>query len=310
MTFTRTMKMLCLPLPAALLLLVAGSPKLAADSTPLDVLATNSSGSSGAIQDSKSETKKLIELQKKTAARIYVLNNRAKASARKGKYDDAIRTLDEIVKISKSADALRTRGELHFLNADFEKAVSDFDEMIKLTPNTAPYLWQRGLALYYTGEYQKGVDQFELHQKVNSQDVENAVWHFLCVARLDGVDQARKRLIKISADTRVPMKQIHDHYAGTGTVADVLAAARKRDDRAKKLNPKAKQTSTYYAYLYIGLYYEVSGKPELAIETMKKANSIRPFDKSVLMGGVAAVHLKARAKGSSSANEKSKNGRN
>jgi len=95
----------------------------------------------------------------------------------------------------------QTRGENP--QAVFERAVSDFergrvvesaagfDNLIKLVPDSAPQLWQRGIALYYAGRYKDCRAQFESHRTVNPNDVENAVWHFLCVTRESGVEKAR-----------------------------------------------------------------------------------------------------------------------
>ena len=105
-----------------------------------------------------------------------------------------------------------------FFAANMRESVELFDQLLKLEPALKPELWQRGLALYLAGDYQAGRDQFEVHQGFNSHDVENAVWHFLCVARLDGVDKARQALIPIEGDSRVPMREVYELFAGRGSV--------------------------------------------------------------------------------------------
>lgn len=84
-----------------------------------------------------------------------------------------------------------------FYQARPKESVAAFDKVIALMPEAKPQLWQRGLALYYTGDYQAGREQFEVHQTVNTADVENAAWHFICVARLEGVEAARKHFIEV-----------------------------------------------------------------------------------------------------------------
>src|SRR4030095_5214325 len=74
--------------------------------------------------------------------------------------------------------------------ADFQRgrvaeSVAGFDKLVKLVPDTEPQLWQRGIALYYVGRYRDCRAQFESHRTVNPNDVENAAWHFLCVARAE-----------------------------------------------------------------------------------------------------------------------------
>lgn len=41
-----------------------------------------------------------------------------------------------------------------------EASVQDFDRALQLSPQMRPYLWQRGLSLYYLGEYQEAAKQF------------------------------------------------------------------------------------------------------------------------------------------------------
>ena len=84
------------------------------------------------------------------------------------------------------ATALERRGEARFFEAKVKESIADFDGFIALYPEQDPFHWQRGISYYYAEEYQKGKEQFERHQKVNSQDVENAAWHFLCAVRAPG----------------------------------------------------------------------------------------------------------------------------
>jgi len=171
------------------------------------------------------------------------------------------------------------RGEDHFRAGRIAESIADFDRAIKLEPRLAPQHWQRGISLYYANRFADGQAQFELHQTVNPSDVENAVWHFLCVARASGVAKARASLIPIPQDTRVPMMQIHDLFSGKGTVEDVLKPARGRD-------------ALFYAHLYLGLYYEVTGDAAQAKKHMRLATHDYSVDH--YMGDVARVHEKLR----------------
>ncbi|MDF1752808.1 MAG: hypothetical protein P1U89_08560 [Verrucomicrobiales bacterium] len=189
------------------------------------------------------------------------------------------------------ADILQRRGAQRFFDADIEGSLSDFNEAAELKPKLDPYLWQRGITQYYAGKYQEGKEQFERHQEVNSQDVENAVWHFLCAVRAPGgtVESARKNLIPITKDARVPMKEIHDLFAGTGSAEAVLAAANKVGDPAKSDDAK---NALLYAHLYLGIYYEAIGKDDLMKEHIAKAAGDYRMDH--YMGKVAQVHAKVR----------------
>ncbi len=56
--------------------------------------------------------------------------------------------------------------------------------------------------------------QFESHRTVNPDDVENAAWHFLCVARAESPERARAALLPVGPDSRVPMRQVYEMFRG------------------------------------------------------------------------------------------------
>jgi lipoprotein NlpI len=196
----------------------------------------------------------------------------------------AIADYDEVLKRDpKAVSIYQRRGAEHFRRGQFDKAVADFDKVIELNPPYEPQHWQRGIALYYAGEFDKGRRQFELHQTVNANDVENAAWHFLCVARLSGVDKARVSLIPIDGDARVPMKQIHELFDGKAKPEDVLRAARAGNPPPGTLN-----NQLFYAHLYLGLYFEAIGDAKQARDHISKAAT--DFKSDHYMGDVARVH--------------------
>jgi lipoprotein NlpI len=187
---------------------------------------------------------------------------------------------------SDTAEASQRRGLQNFKAGRIPESIADFDHYLALVPERAPYHWQRGIALYYAGRFEEGRKQFELHQTVNPNDVENAVWHFLCVARLIGIEKARASLIPIKGDTRVPMAQVHELFAGKAKVEDVLQAA------GTDSPPAQRNAQLFYAHLYVGLYYEALGDSIHSREYIEKAVGKSRTDD--YMGDVARVHLLLR----------------
>ena len=187
---------------------------------------------------------------------------------------------------AKTPDQWMETGVDAFFDARIEDSAIAFDKVIEAVPQAKPQLWQRGLTLYYAKRYQDGRNQFETHQTANSNDVENAAWHFLCVARLEGVDAARKALIPIEGDTRVPMKQVHALFAGTGSVEAVLTAAGEGDDSPRRRNHLC------YAHLYLGLYFEALGDDTKAKDHILKAAT--DYEMDHYMGKTAITHAKVR----------------
>ena len=45
-------------------------------------------------------------------------------------------------------------------------------------------------------------------ERVNPHDVENAAWHFLCIAKSKGLDRGRSMTLPAPGDSRIPMEQV------------------------------------------------------------------------------------------------------
>ena len=164
-----------------------------------------------------------------------------------------------------------------FRGGRIEESVAGFDRLVKLTPNALPQLWQRGIALYYAGRFKDCRAQFESHRTVNPNDVENAAWHFLCVARAESPAKAKAALLPVGPDSRVPMSQIYQMFRGELTVEQVLKAG------------SAQLEGQFYAELYSGLYLEALGNPDGALRHIRNAAADR-YSGSGYMHDVARVH--------------------
>ncbi|MDA1185142.1 MAG: hypothetical protein O2930_10925 [Acidobacteria bacterium] len=171
--------------------------------------------------------------------------------------------------------------------ADFEagrvvESVQGFDAVVDVAPTLAPQLWQRGIAQYYAGRYTDCRAQFELHRTVNPADVENAAWHFLCVAGAESAPAARAALLPVGPDPRVPMRQVYQMFLGTLTPEKVLAAAGEQ------------ASAQFYAQLYVGLYFEALGQDAQALAHITAAADGRFARVGGYMHTVARVHLLTR----------------
>jgi lipoprotein NlpI len=181
---------------------------------------------------------------------------------------------------AQSPQALLNRAVEEFEQGRLQESAATFDEVAKMLPQQAPQLWQRGIALYYAGRYADCRRQFESHRTVNPDDVENAAWHFLCVAREQSPDKARAALLPVGPDSRVPMREVYQMFRGSLSPDDVLKAAGTRPD------------GQFYAHLYVGLYAEAIGRKDLALKHIKEAASDRYAPVGGYMHMVARVHLK------------------
>jgi lipoprotein NlpI len=181
--------------------------------------------------------------------------------------------------------AIFDRAVADFRSGRIAESVAAFDTLAQLLPDRAPGLWQRGIALYYAGRYQDCRAQFESHRTVNPDDVENAAWHFACVARGETPEKARAALLPVGPDSRKPMREIYQMLRGALTPEQVLAAA------------GGQLESEFYAHLYVGLYFEALGNAGRALEHITAAAADRYAAPGGYMHTVARVHLELRQHG-------------
>lgn len=212
----------------------------------------------------------------------------------KGQLHNALREYDKSIAAYTKALALKPpaaivtdlrqeRGEAYFKAAKIKESIVDFDAYLKDVPRQDPHHWQRGISYYYADEFKKGYEQFERHQTVNSNDVENAVWHFLCLARAKGIEEAKKKLIPIVGDGRIPMMEVLALFGGKSTPEKVLAKAKANDATGPRL-----ERQLFYAHLYLGLWYEAKKDFKLRDKYIGLAAAVA--DRHGYMGDVARVH--------------------
>ena len=171
-----------------------------------------------------------------------------------------------------------------FAAGRLEAAADGFDRVAALVPEAAPQLWQRGIALYYVGRYQDCREMFESHRLVNPNDVENAAWHFLCVARGESPEAAQAALLPVGPDGRPPMREVYEMFRGERTPEQVMADGERL---AERRGPSAR----FYAHLYVGLYHEALGNDEAAREHLVAAAGDRYASVGGYMQMVARVHV-------------------
>jgi lipoprotein NlpI len=182
----------------------------------------------------------------------------------------------------KAAAAYDHRGSEKFILGHIPESLDDFDRFLQLQPKDAPGHWKRGISLYYARRFEDGRKQFKDGDKIFADDVENAVWHFLCNAKLQGIDKARAEMLKIGKDNRVPLMEAYHLFLGKCKPADVLAAA-----QAGNVPAELRLQQFFYAHLYLGLYYDAISEKGKALEHLNQAAGKYRLG---YMGDVARVH--------------------
>jgi lipoprotein NlpI len=200
-----------------------------------------------------------------------------------GRHAEAVADFTRVLALEpKAADVYNRRGAEQFKLGHVTESLADFDKYLALNPEAAPGHWMRGISCYYAGRFEEGRDQFAAYQKVDGNDVENAVWHFLCNARLVGAVKARATLLPIGRDPRVPMAEVYGLFKGQAQPAAVLTAAR-------SVRTAERKHALFLARLYLGLYYDATGDTQRALEYLGQAVTDAPV--GGYMGEVARIHL-------------------
>jgi len=197
-----------------------------------------------------------------------------------------------------------SRAMQKFERNDVEGATMDFDALVEKSPGSKPYLWQRGIALYYVDEFREAEKQFREDVRVNPNDTEEAAWAFLSQMRKGGggeddasssssLKKAREEFVELAGrDSRKVMGSVLRLYK-TGDEE----AKRTLESLSKKPADSTQSASdAFYASLYLGLYSEALGNAEEAKYWVKKANGT-PYGQRAsgdFMTSVAKVHLARR----------------
>jgi len=150
-------------------------------------------------------------------------------------------------------------GMAAFAANDVEGAIELYDAAIRASPAAKPYLWQRGLALYYAGRFADGAEQFAADVDVNPNDTEEQIWHLLCLAQVKGgLAAARPFKLTVGTDRRPVMRAAQQLFL-SGSAADEARLA------------GLAQGGDFYASLYLSLYAESLGQAPAAEGRMLEA---------------------------------------
>lgn len=186
--------------------------------------------------------------------------------------------------------AIRLAGDLYLRSGKIHSSIKQFERFIERVPQEKPELWQFGIALALAERYEEGRKLFELHRTVNPNDVENAAWHFYCVAKLAGREQAEKLVLPAPGDTRVPMNEIR-RLLIDGNENRVVDAVKQLTE-----GTPGHASAKFYADLYLGLYADSIGQDEKARQYVNEAAKTTQVNYMADIARVYAMELDADVK--------------
>lgn len=192
-------------------------------------------------------------------------------------------------------------------SGDSDAAADALDAAIELQPELRGVLWQRGLALFFSGRYAEAASQFELDINTNDSDAEEVVFHALSVAHATAERRLPSPLLECGADPRgATWAAIKQLYSGTMTPDAVLAVARHASGPAVRLKvgeyseeaaaasgatTDAATDALCAAHYYIGAYYEATDKEGMQLDAMlSHFGAAAAAPSSDFMGRIAVMH--------------------
>lgn len=180
------------------------------------------------------------------------------------------------------------RGRWHFRVGNVKASLREFDRYVAARPQRANSQWERGITCYYAGKFRQGAKQFVDYQTFHDNDVENAVWRYLCQVKFDSKQKALAAMLPIKNDTRVPMMEIYELFRGKSRPEKVLALV----EQSKAPKPVARH-QRFDAHLYLGLYYHAEGNRAAASKHIDLA--VQQYEQGDYMWAVAVQHQKLLA---------------
>jgi tetratricopeptide (TPR) repeat protein len=90
---------------------------------------------------------------------------RGDAYYEKKDYDKAIADYTQGIRLDPDFEAYRFRGDAYFNKGDYDKAIADYSEALRLAPKMASYYFMRGNAHFNKGDYDKAIADYSEYIK-------------------------------------------------------------------------------------------------------------------------------------------------
>lgn len=183
-----------------------------------------------------------------------------------------------------AVDRYSAHGDLQMFLGEFEKAETDYLQMVKLKPSLDASHWRLGIAMFFANHPKQAAAQFDRYNSFDNIDRENGIWRYLSHHRAFGKKEARRQLLRYEKDDRPPFKEVYRLFDGTLTASEVLQgipADLPEEPRASRL---------FYSHLYIGMNEVVEGQIEDAKASLLAA-TLNPWPRKAGFGPNYMWHI-------------------
>jgi len=177
---------------------------------------------------------------------------RASAYMRKSDYDHAIQDYYDLIRLNpKNAPAYTERGSAHFYKGDYDRAIQDYDDAIRLDPNESHAYDGRGGAYFLKRDRDRAIQDFNEAIRLNPNDA--IAYSSRGVAYLDMGDY--NRAIQDYGDAiRVSPKYGYGYYNRGNAYIDIGEYDRAIKDLNEAIHLNPNFADAYYnrgvAYLF------------------------------------------------------------
>ncbi|HEX4861867.1 MAG TPA: tetratricopeptide repeat protein [Rhizomicrobium sp.] len=160
---------------------------------------------------------------------IDLLLLRGDAAREAGRYDAAVKDFSDAISAnSRYGEAYLLRGRAYLESGDPKSAVSDYEDAIDLNPDDAGLREIAGIAQWEYGNYRDAARNFSKAAADSGRAAFSYLWLYLADAKRDAID-AELAQDAAKADLRKWPGPLLGLFIGTGSVADVEAAAKQGD---------------------------------------------------------------------------------
>lgn len=191
---------------------------------------------------------------------------RASAYDQRGDFDQAIKDLDESIRLNPSSShAVDTRGWEYLRKFDYKQAIENFDRAIELEPKNDYAYANRGIARFLSGDFANAEIDFGMSERLAPKSARAYATIKRTLAGLRAASEKGAKpddgSIKIGVNLTQWPGQIIAYYTGVSSREAVLHAA-----QFPYANWKECQ-----AYFYLGEYALMQGNRAEAIDLLQKS---------------------------------------
>ena len=222
--------------------------------------------------DRREDWIKLLESAKFSAATRSSENeilNKGNTSINKGDYDSAITDFTQLIKINpNSAGAYYGRGYAYHKKKDYDRAISDYTQAIKIYPGGANAYSARGNAYANKKDYDLAITDYTRAIKINPNDAESYYNRGNTYAEQGDLDNAianYTRTVEINPNYVEAYDNCGIAYAKKGDYDSAIA----NYSQALKVNP-----NNIASYVNRALAYYSKGDHDKALDDTHKAKTL------------------------------------